>query len=261
MSAGIKKSSIKEIVKESYGKIAESKKLQGCGCSCNCSQVGSEEIAGAIGYSKQEIAAVPKANLGLGCGSPTSLGEIKRGETVLDLGSGAGFDCFLAAKKTGESGKVIGVDMTPKMVQLAKENAERYGYKNVEFRLGEIESLPVEDNSVDVIISNCVINLSPDKPKAFKEAHRVLRKGGRLFVSDIVLLKELAETQKNDKELIAGCVGGAMLKGQYIQLIKAQGFEVTIISGDKNISGRQYKGLPVESLKLVAQKNNRGESK
>ena len=244
------KQSIKRIVKESYGKAAE----QGCGCLCNGGQMDAEDISKSIGYSENEIKAAPKANLGLGCGNPTTLGEIKEGETVLDLGSGAGFDCFLAVKKVGKFGKVIGIDMTPQMIALAKKNAESYGYKNVEFRQGEIENLPVKDNSVDVIISNCVINLSSDKPKVFKEAYRVLRNGGRMFVSDMVLLKELTEKQKNDKGLIAGCVGGAMLKDQYVGLIKAQGFETKIISEDKRISSRQYNKLPVESLKLIAGK-------
>jgi len=241
---------IKKIVKQSYGKAAE----QGCGCSCDCSQSTNGELAKSIGYSDEEITAVPDANLGLGCGNPTALGEIKEGITVLDLGSGAGFDCFLAAKKVGKKGKVIGVDMTPRMIQKARENAKKYGYKNVEFKLGDIENLPVEDNSVDAIISNCVINLSPDKSKVFKEAYRALRKGGKIFVSDMVLLKPLTEMQKNDNGLIAGCVGGAVLKEEYLRLIKEAGFDVEILSEDKEISDRQYKGFPVESLKLVAHK-------
>ena len=140
------------------------------------------------------------------------------------------------------------------MIQKARENAKKYGYKNVEFKLGDIENLPVEDNSVDAIISNCVINLSPDKSKVFKEAYRALRKGGKIFVSDMVLLKQLTEMQKNDNGLIAGCVGGAVLKEEYLRLIKEAGFEVEILSEDKEISDRQYKGFPVESLKLVAHK-------
>jgi ArsR family transcriptional regulator len=241
---------IKKIVKQSYGKAAE----QGCGCSCDCSQSTNEELAKSIGYSDKEITAVPDANLGLGCGNPTAFGEIKEGVTVLDLGSGAGFDCFLAAGKVGEKGKVIGVDMTPQMIQKARQNAKKYGYENVEFKLGEIEKLPVEDNSVDVIISNCVINLSPDKPKVFREAFRVLKNGGKMFVSDIVLLKELSKKQRKDKGLIASCIGGALLKGEYLKIIKQAGFEVKIISEDKEISDRQYKGFSVESLKLVANK-------
>ncbi len=246
----MKNSEIKKIVKQSYGKIAET----GCSCSCGCSGMDNEQIAKSLGYSEQEIKAVPDANLGLGCGNPTALGEIKEGMVVLDLGSGAGFDCFLAAKKVGKTGKVIGVDMTEKMIRKASENAKKYGFSNVEFRLGEIEELPVEDNSVDVIISNCVINLSPDKPKVFNEAYRVLKKGGKMLVSDIVLLKELSEADRKDKKLIAGCVGGALLKDKYLKIVKSAGFTVKTLSEDKKISKRQYDGFPLESLRIAAYK-------
>jgi len=247
----MEKEEIKKIVKESYGEIADA---SGCGCSCGCNGNNKEQVAREIGYSSQEITSVPDANLGLGCGNPTALGEIKEGMTVLDLGSGAGFDCFLAARKAGKTGKVIGVDMTEKMIDKARENAKKYGYKNVEFRLGDIEELPVDDGSVDVIISNCVINLAPDKTKVFSEAHRVLKKRGKLLVSDIVLLKELSETDRNDAELIAGCVGGAILKEEYLDMMRAAGFNVRIIAEDKGISGRQYDGLPIESIKIAASK-------
>lgn len=247
----MKKEAIKKIVKESYGKIADA---SGCGCSCGCNGKNKEQAARTIGYSAQEITSVPDANLGLGCGNPTALGEIKEGMTVLDLGSGAGFDCFLAARKAGKTGKVIGVDMTEKMIDKARENAGKYGYGNVEFRLGDIEELPVDDGTIDVIISNCVINLAPDKSKVFSEAHRVLKKRGKLLVSDIVLLKELSETDRNDEELIAGCVGGAILKEEYLDLIRSTGFTVRIISEDKEISERQYDGLPIESIKIAASK-------
>lgn len=247
----MKKENIKKIVKESYEKMAES---NGCCCSCGCNPKGSEEIAKTLGYSEQEINVVPDANLGLGCGNPTVLDKINEGMTVLDLGSGAGFDCFLASKKVGMKGKVIGVDMTEKMIKKAKENAKKYGYNNVEFRLGDIEELPVEDNSVDIIISNCVINLAPDKPKVFSEACRVLKESGKLVVSDIVLLKELSQKDMKDEELIAGCVGGAVLKDEYIEMIKKAGFEIKEITEDTDISKRQYNQLPVESLKLVAYK-------
>ncbi len=243
-------SKLKKIVKESYGKIAQS----GCGCSCSCRNKAAGQIAKSIGYSDAEISAAPDANLGLGCGNPTALGEIREGETVLDLGSGAGFDCFLAAKKTGKTGKVIGVDMTDAMVEKARANAAKYGYPNVEFRLGEIEELPVEHNSVDVIISNCVINLSPNKGKVFSEAYRVLKKGGRLFVSDIVLLKELSVSDRKNEELIAGCVGGAVLKDEYLKLITGAGFTIKTLSEDAGISKRQYEGFPLESLKVAAYK-------
>ncbi len=244
----MKKENIKKIVKESYAKIAKT----GSSCSCSCSD--STAIAKEIGYSEKEISVVPEANLGLGCGNPTALGEIKEGETVLDLGSGAGFDCFLAAKKVGEKGKVIGVDMTEQMLERARQNAKKYGFSNVEFRLGDIEKLPVENNSIDVIISNCVINLAPDKEKVFKEAHRVLKQNCKMLVSDIVLLKELSESQRKDKKLIAGCIGGALLKSDYLQIVKSAGFQVKIVSEDKKISKLQYKGIPLESLKIEATK-------
>jgi SAM-dependent methyltransferase len=170
--------------------------------------------------------AVPEgANLGLGCGNPVALASLKKGETVLDLGSGAGFDCFLAAQKVGAKGKVIGVDMTPEMLDKARENARKGKYKNVEFRLGEIENLPVADSSVDVIISNCVINLSPDKARVFAEAFRVLKPGGRLMVSDIVLLQELPDAIKNSVQAYIGCLSGAVMKAEYLRLIKKAGFK------------------------------------
>jgi ubiquinone/menaquinone biosynthesis C-methylase UbiE len=165
------------------------------------------------------------ANLGLGCGNPIALASLVEGETVLDLGSGAGFDCFLAANNVGPRGKVIGVDMTPEMLARARENAERGGYRNVEFRLGEIESLPAADSSVDVIISNCVINLSPDKKRVFAEAFRVLKPGGRLMVSDIVLLKELPDFIRNSVAAYVGCISGALLKNEYLDTITRAGFQ------------------------------------
>ena len=224
-------------------------------CSCGCDgTLDSEQISKAIGYSDDEMKTVPDANLGLGCGNPTALGEIKEGDVVLDLGSGAGFDCFLAAKKVGYSGKVIGVDMTEEMIEKARKNAEQYGYKNVEFRFGDIEDLPVDDNSVDIIISNCVINLAPDKLKVFKEAYRVLKTDGRMYVSDIVLLEELTDEQKNDEDLVAGCVGGALLKEDYLKIIRDAGLNYRIISEDKEISKIQYQGIPLESLHIEASK-------
>ncbi len=250
----MKKDDIRKIVKEKYGKIAKQGKGTGCGCSCSCGSASNEQVALSIGYSEHETKAAPDANLGLGCGNPTALGEMKEGIVVLDLGSGAGFDCFLAARKVGKTGKVIGVDMTEAMVKKAKENAKKYGFSNVEFRLGEIEELPVEDNSVDVVISNCVINLSSDKKQVFDEAYRVLKKGGKMFVSDIVLTGELTEAQRNDEELLAGCVGGALLKEKYLELIRKSGFKVEIHSEDREIGERQYGGLPIESLKVVASK-------
>ncbi len=228
----MKKEKIKEIVKDGYAKIA---RQDGSCCAPANSCCGgtdlAESISKQVGYTEGEIEAVPQgANLGLGCGNPVALASLKKGETVLDLGAGAGFDCFLAANKVGKKGKVIGIDMTPEMVAKAKENAKKSNYQNVEFRLAEIENLPVADNSVDVIISNCVINLSPDKGKVFQEAFRVLKPGGRLMVSDIVLLKELPELIKNSIEAYIGCLSGAIKKDEYLKTIKEAGFaEVKII--------------------------------
>ncbi len=236
----------KKIVRNVYGKIA-----RGSGC---CSGCDSEQIAKTIGYSDEEIQTAPEANQGLGCGNPTAIGNIRKGDIVLDLGSGTGFDCFLAAKKVGSSGKIIGVDMTEDMIRKAKGFAEKHNFSNVEFRLGDIENLPVERNSIDVIISNCVINLSPDKRKVFKEAHRVLKSGGRMYVSDIVLLEELSEEKKNDANLFAGCVSGALMKENYIKMIESSGFKVKIMSENKEISKTQYDGILLESLSVEALK-------
>jgi len=237
----------KEIIKNHYGRIVA--KGACCG-SCG----NNEQIAKSIGYSDQEVKSVSESNLGLGCGNPTGMGKIKEGEIVLDLGSGAGFDCFLAAKKVGDTGRVIGVDITKGMIEKAKLNAEKYGYKNVEFKLGDIEDLPIENDFVDVVISNCVINLAPNKPKVFAEAYRVLKKGGKMYVSDIVLLQNLSPVQKNNEELIAGCVGGALLRDEYLSIVKNVGFTVKILSEDKDISKSQYKGIALESLKIEAVK-------
>src|SRR5665647_2138326 len=231
---------VKKTVKKAYSKIATgSDSCCSCGCTSNDSQT-AKKISKEIGYSDDEMNAVPEANLGLGCGNPTALGKIKEGDVVLDLGSGAGFDCFLASKKVGKTGKVIGVDMTEEMVNKAKGIAKKNGYVNVEFRLGDIEDLPVESGTVDVIISNCVINLAPDKSVVFKEAYRVLKKGGRMYVSDIVLLEELRDEQKNDDDLLSGCVAGALLKEDYLKKIEQAGLKVKILSEDKAISETQY---------------------
>jgi SAM-dependent methyltransferase len=207
-----------KIVREAYGKIAQGQ--QGCGCG-TCGPDASE-FAKSIGYSEGELAVIPdEANLGLSCGNPTALASLKEGEVVLDLGSGAGFDCFLASVKVGAKGKVIGVDMTPEMIEKARSNAKKNGIENVEFRLGEIEHLPVKDNSVDVVISNCVINLSADKSRVFQEIYRVLRPGGRIAISDIGLLKELPRKIRESMEAYVGCVGGAVLIDDYKKLIEA----------------------------------------
>jgi len=224
----MKETEIKKMVREGY---AERVKTGSSCCtpakSCCCGGGSTvRSISKSVGYADEEMDSVPDgANLGLGCGNPTALASLVEGETVLDLGSGAGFDCFLAANKVGEHGKVIGVDMTPEMIEKARENAEKGGYRNVEFRLGEIESLPAADNSVDVIISNCVINLSPDKERVFSEAFRVLKPGGRLIVSDIVLLKELPDFIRNSVAAYVGCISGALMKDEYLGAIKKSGFQ------------------------------------
>ncbi len=239
---------IKQVVKQSYAKLA--KQSSGCGCKCSCSSDASQQISKSIGYSDEEMTSIPEANMGLGCGNPIAISKIKAGDIVLDLGCGAGFDAFLAAKKVANIGKVIGVDMTQEMIEKAKSIAEKYNYKNVEFKLGEIENLPIDDNSIDVIISNCVINLAPDKLKVFQEARRVLKQGGKMYISDIVLLEELSEEQRSNEDLIAGCVGGALLRDDYIARVKQAGLQVNILSENKDISKKQYQGLPLESLSL-----------
>lgn len=218
--------SITKIVRENYARVAR-KGSSCCASASSCSGADLAQTKGkGIGYSEEELASVPQgANMGLGCGNPVALASLIEGETVLDLGSGGGFDCFLAASKVGKNGKVIGVDMTPEMIDRARENARKGDYQNVEFRLGEIENIPAADNSVDVVISNCVINLSPDKKRVFGEAFRVLRPGGRLMVSDIVLLKELPDFIKNSIAAYVGCISGAMLKDEYIEAIKGAGFQ------------------------------------
>ena len=236
----MKEEEIRKAVRESYGKIAV-KEATGCGpatsCGCGCGST-QDIVSKAIGYSDEEIKAVPEgANLGLGCGNPTALASLKEGEVVLDLGSGAGFDCFLAADKVGESGRVIGVDMTAEMIEKARENARKGDYRNVEFRLGEIENLPMADNSVDVVISNCVINLSPDKKRVYEEAFRILKPGGRVMVSDIALLKELPAALKGNIAAYVGCVAGATTREEYLATVAAVGFKDVEIVNEVNVKG------------------------
>jgi len=221
----VKEQEIRRIVRKRYGQIAQSEtSCCAAGSSC-CGSSSVDQISRKIGYSRQDIGSVPQgADLGLGCGNPVALASIHEGDTVLDLGSGAGLDCFLAAAKVGETGRVIGVDMTAEMVEKARANAEKGGYDNVEFRLGEIEHLPVADSSITIIISNCVINLSPEKQQVFDEAFRVLKPGGRLMVSDIVLLNTLPESVKNSMEAYASCISGAELKDDYLNAIQQVGF-------------------------------------
>lgn len=218
---------IRKFVKDGYAKIANSDIHRNCCNSKNCcgTTTSTKTISKGIGYSDREINSVPDgANLGLGCGNPIALASLKKEETVLDLGSGAGFDCFLAANKVGKTGKVIGIDMTPEMIKKATRNAQKGNYNNVEFRLGEIENMPVDDNSIDIVISNCVINLSPEKDKVFKEAFRILKPGGRIMVSDIVLTNKLPGCIKDSIEAYIGCLSGAIMKNKYIGIIKAAGF-------------------------------------
>jgi SAM-dependent methyltransferase len=216
---------IRQAVREGYAQIAmQNNSCCGSGSSC-CGSSDAQAMSKFVGYSDDEMQAVPDgANLGLGCGNPVAIASLKEGETVLDLGSGGGFDCFLAANRVGETGKVIGVDMTPEMLALARSNAEKGGYKNVEFRMGEIENLPLADNSVDVVISNCVINLSPDKQRVFAEAFRVLKPGGRVMVSDIVLLKDLPDEVKESVEAYVSCIAGAAPKEEYLGFMNKAGF-------------------------------------
>jgi len=243
---------VKKVVKDHYAKIATE---SGSCCSCGCVETeDADGISKSIGYSEEDLQVVPEANLGLGCGNPIALGEFRPGDVVVDLGSGAGIDCFLAAKKVGPTGKVIGIDMTDEMLEKARSNADQHGCENVEFRKGFIDELPIDNDSVDVIISNCVINLAPDKAAVFRDAYRVLREGGRMYVSDIVLLEELSEEDRANKELLAGCVAGALLKDDYIKCVTDAGFKVKILMEDKDISKRQYQGFPLESLKLGAYK-------
>lgn len=237
-----KSKEIKQVVKEKYSKLASTN--SGCGCGCNSSLENSK----TIGYTNDDLEVVGNANMGLGCGNPTAVSHIKEGDVVLDLGSGAGIDCFLASRKVGKKGRVIGIDMTGAMVERAKLFAKNGSYKNVEFILGDIEKLPLEDNLVDVIITNCVINLAPNKAKVFQEAYRVLKTGGKMYISDIVLLKELSEEQKNSDELLSGCVAGALLKDSYLKKIKNAGFSAKILAENKEISKKQYHGIALESL-------------
>lgn len=235
-----KKDQIREAVRKNYMKIAIQGSQAGSCCSpssgCCDTPNDYQGISAKLGYSKAELSAVPEgANLGLGCGNPQAIAAMKPGEVVLDLGSGGGFDCFLAARQVTEQGHVIGVDMTPEMISRARNNASQGGFINTEFRLGEIEHLPVADNMIDVIISNCVINLSPDKPQVFKEAFRVLKSGGRLAISDIVTTTELPEEIKNDLNAYSGCVSGASFIDELELMLQQSGFtHITIEPKDES---------------------------
>ncbi|WP_423127706.1 arsenite methyltransferase [Gaoshiqia sp. Z1-71] len=230
------KNEIRNAVRERYHQLAENSSAIAGGCcspessSC-CKPQGEIDLqALKLGYSADDLTVVPEgANLGLGCGNPQAIAMLKAGETVVDLGSGAGFDVFLAARQVGETGQVIGVDMTPSMINKARANAEKINLQQVEFRLGEIENLPVANDLADVIISNCVINLSPEKPKVFREAFRVLKQGGRLAVSDVVALQELPAHIKADMALYSGCISGASTIPELTEMLTEAGFTGILI--------------------------------
>ncbi len=232
------KEAIREFIRKNYTAIA----VNGSGGSCcsgdsGCSPVPLDisEASLQIGYTEADLANVPpEANMGLGCGNPIAIAALKEGETVVDLGSGGGFDCFLARMQVGETGHVIGVDMTPDMIKLARKNAEKSGYANVEFRLGEIEHLPVADASVDVIISNCVINLSLDKQQVYKDAFRVLKPGGRLSISDVVAIAPILQNIKEDLALISCCIGGAEYVGDIEAMLRNAGFREVKMAPKEN---------------------------
>jgi arsenite methyltransferase len=218
----VESTQIKAAVKEQYGKVAKGE--ASCGSLCGCTE-NAEGLAITFGYSAADLATLPEgANLGLSCGNPQAIAAIQPGETVLDLGSGAGFDCFLAARQVGPAGRVIGVDMTDAMLEKARANAAKSGFQNVEFRKGDIETLPVDDSSVDVTISNCVLNLVPDKDRAFREIHRVLKPGGRLAVSDMAWATEPSSAIRKDMEALVGCIGGALVLDDYLARLKQAGF-------------------------------------
>ena len=230
----MKEKEIKEAVKGRYSQIAKQDQ-QSCCSSCSGGASSILQSRG-IGYERNDLERVPEeAIMGLGCGNPTATADLKAGEVVLDLGSGAGVDVFLAANKVGPTGKAIGVDMTKEMIDKAKRIAANHGYQNVEFRLGEMENLPVEDESVDAIISNCVVNLSPDKSKVFEEAYRALKPGGRLTVSDIVSEKALPDEIRTDSNAWACCIGGALEQREYLEKIKGAGFEDVMV-----VSSREF---------------------
>ncbi len=256
----LKNEEIRNAVRENYGKVALSA-ASACGCShsscCGTAHnVTAEDIALTLGYTRQDVASVPKgANMGLGCGNPQAIASLQPGETVLDLGSGGGFDCFLAAREVGEKGYVIGVDMTPEMITKSRRNAENSGLKNVDFRLGELENLPVADAIVDVIISNCVINLSPEKEKVFREAFRVLKPAGRLAVSDIVAPAELPEEVQKDMSLLTGCIAGASSIRMLELMLQRTGFiniRITPKDESKTFIQNWVPGSKIEDLVVSA---------
>lgn len=224
---------MKDIVKKIYGAIAKGKQESCCGSTNSCSP-GAYDVSRKIGYSDRDLDSVPQeANMGLGCGNPIAFASLKEGETVVDLGSGGGLDAFIAARKVGDKGKVIGIDMTEEMVEKAKANARKNGFRNVEFKQGDIENMPLENDIADCIISNCVINLAENKQSVFNEAFRVLKRSGRLMISDMVLTRDLPDKIAKSAEIYAGCIAGALKKEDYLDKIKRAGFnEVEVIKED-----------------------------
>ncbi|MEZ5989551.1 MAG: arsenite methyltransferase [Planctomycetota bacterium] len=256
---------VRDTVRESYAKVArgadDAEKIGGCAPSSGCCGTGEEgasvvDVAKGLGYGDADLDGIPEgANLGLGCGNPGLFASLAPGETVLDLGSGAGFDCFVAANRVGPEGRVIGVDMTSEMLARARANADKGGFANVEFRLGEIEHLPVADRSVDAILSNCVVNLSPDKAQVFREAFRVLRPGGRVAISDVVATAELPPEIKADQRLLAGCIAGAASIPELERWMAEAGFvDVSVRPWDESRAfiGQWAPGRKVEDLVVSA---------
>jgi SAM-dependent methyltransferase len=268
-----KNEEIRQAVRESYAKVARAagvasgpspaasccspsdistQAAQAESCGCVPPDVSTEQMSTIMGYSKEDLTGVPEgANMGLGCGNPVALASLKPGETVVDLGSGGGFDCFLAAKQTGDTGRVIGVDMTPDMVSKARKNAEKMELNNVEFRLGEIEILPIADDTADIIMSNCVINLSPDKFSVYREAYRVLKPGGRLSISDVLATVTLPDDAQKDLALVAACVGGAATIDDTVKLLEQAGFQDIKIRPNDESRGLIRKWDPSKSENAV----------
>ena len=242
----LKDDQIRQAVRQTYGQVAQS---NGAGCGCGGESTSAEDISVGLGYSDGDVSSVPEgANMGLGCGNPQAIASLQQGEVVLDLGSGGGFDCLLAAKAVGDSGRVIGVDMTPEMISKARKNADNSWFENVEFRLGEIEALPVANATVDVVMSNCVINLSPEKPKVFKEVFRILKSGGRLAITDVVATAPMPQDIKQNLELHAGCIAGAALITELQSMLEDAGFTnilVKPIDASKALIDQWFEGMSI----------------
>jgi ubiquinone/menaquinone biosynthesis C-methylase UbiE len=249
--------SIKDAVKAKYGAVAQGKTSVCCDTKTSC--CSGDLVSISTGYTNEELAALPEgAELGLGCGNPTALAEIHPGEVVVDLGSGAGVDCFLAARIVGERGLVIGVDMTEDMLEKAQANARKGGYANVEFRQGDIENIPVQDSTVDLVISNCVINLAPDKERVFREIYRVLKPGGRFCVSDVVSKGTIPEKVRGDMEKWAGCIAGALEKNEYLEMIRNLGFQYTEVRSEVDYDYEKTDEYSLASVTVVAFKPEAG---